>query len=120
MGSSTEAAVLAALERAEMAARERRLAASNRAEGIVTAAREQAATISAQADGRVDEVLRALRQATEAEADAAIEALEREAEARPAPSASLGLADASVAQAVSTVVAHVLGETAPVGDEGPG
>ena len=57
MGSSDERSVLAALEQAEMAARERRLAASSEAERIISAARERASAISAGADQRVEAIL---------------------------------------------------------------
>lgn len=108
MGSSDERSVLAALEQAEMAARERRLAASSEAERIISAARERASAISAGADQRVEAALDELRRTTEAAADAAIEDLEASASRE----ASMGhrTADPSVEQAVSVVVAHVLGE----------
>ncbi len=117
MGSSNEATLLAALEQAEMAARERRLAASTEAEDIVSEARRRESVISAGAGRRVDEALDALRQTTEAEADAAIEDLERAAARRAGAGTSPGGADASVEQAVAVVVAHVLGEAIPATDD---
>ena len=117
MELSTEASVLAALEQAEMAARERRLAASNEAEGIASAARQRASAISAQADRRVDETLDELRHAVEADADAAIEDLERIAARRSSSSPSQGQADPSAEQAVAVVVAHVLGEAISEADD---
>lgn len=108
MGSSYERSVLAALEQAEMAGRERRLAASSEAEGIISAARERAAAISAGAGQRVEAALGELRRTTEAAADAAIEDLE--ASVPRAASVRHGTVDAGVEQAVSVVVAHVLGE----------
>lgn len=120
METSTEASVLAALERAEMAARERRLAASHKAEGIVAAARERATTISARADQRVDQVLGELRRVTEVQADAAIEDLERRATTPSGQGSSPRRADPNVEQAVATVVAHVLGEAIPERDDEEG
>lgn len=110
MGSSNEASVLAALEQAELAARERRLAASNEAEGIVAAARQRASAISARADQRVDEALDRLRRATEAEADRAIMSLEQAAAARSRAGASPSRDGGDIEEAVAIVVARVLGE----------
>jgi hypothetical protein len=104
--------VLDALEQAEMAARERRLDASNEAEEIVAAAKKRAAEISAAAGRRVGETLDELRRTAEADADAAIANLEREAAERAPPGTSQGPAEPRVEQAVATVVASVLGETA--------
>ena len=114
MGSSTEATVLAALEQAEMAARERRLAASTQAESILAAARERAAAISEQAGRRVDQALDELRRATEVRASATIADLERLA----APASAPGPTQADVEQAVAMVVGRVLGETVPGIDDG--
>lgn len=111
MGSSTEESVLDALEQAEMAARERRLDASTRAEEIVTAAQQRAADISSAAGRRVDESLAELRRTAEADADAAIKALEREAAERAAGGTNEGMAEPQVEQAVAIVVARVLGES---------
>jgi vacuolar-type H+-ATPase subunit H len=110
MESSTEASVLAALEKAEMAARERRLAVSSEAEGIVSAARQRAATISSQAGRRIADALDELRGAAEAEADAATEEIERLAAGRSAAGTAPADADAAFEHAVAIVVAHVLGE----------
>jgi vacuolar-type H+-ATPase subunit H len=113
MGSSTEASVLDALEQAEMAARERRLAASNEAEDVLSAAQQRASAISAQAGQRVEDALDELRHAAEAEAEAAIEDLERAATLRATAGTNPGEADAHVEGAVAIVVAHVLGEVTP-------
>jgi len=58
----------------------------------------------------VDDALDELRHVVEAEADAAIEDLERVAARRATSSTSPGQADPSVEQAVAIVAAHVLGE----------
>jgi len=115
MGSSTEASVLEALEQAEMAARERRLAVSSEAEGIVAAARRRASAISAQAGRRVDDALDELRRTAEAEADAAIADLERVAANRTNASTNPGQTDPRVERAVAMAVAHVLGEATAEG-----
>ncbi len=108
MRSSDEGSVLAALEQAEMAARERRLAASNEAEDITSAARQRAQRISDGASQRVDAALDELRRTAEAVADAAIEELE--ARAAKGSSTRPGAGPQAVDQAVSVVVAHVLRE----------
>lgn len=110
MGSSTEASVLEALERAEKSARERRLAASSEAEATVNAARRRAAVITAQAGQRVDDALYELRRAAEAEADTAIADLERAEAERARASTGPGRTVPSFEQVVAVVVAHVLGE----------
>lgn len=110
MGSSPETSVLDALEQAELAARERRLTASNEAEDILSAAQQRAAAIAAQAGQHVDDALEALRQTAEAEADAAIEELERVAAQRAAARAGTVETDPAVERAVAVVVDHVLGQ----------
>jgi len=110
MGSSSEASVLDALEQAEMAARERRLAASSEAEDILSAAQQRASAISARAGQRVDDALAELRLEAEAEADTAIDDLERAVAKRADASAGSEQADAGVEKAVAFVVAQVLGE----------
>ena len=110
MGSSTEASVLAALEQAEMAARERRLVASSEAERITTAARAEVSEILAGAGPRIDEAIEQLRRTAEAEADAAIEELEREAVGRNRDQPRSSDDDPVFERAVAMVVAHVLGE----------
>ena len=114
MEPSDEGSVLAALEQAEMAARERRLAASSEAERIISTARERADSISAGAGQRVEAALDELRRTTEAAADAAIEDLEAGASREVA--SSHGTSDPNAAQAVSVVVAHVLGEASAKAD----
>ncbi|MEA2025237.1 MAG: hypothetical protein U9O18_00960 [Chloroflexota bacterium] len=112
MESSSEATVLAALERAELAARERRLAASTEAERIATAGREDASVISSHAEIRIAAALDALRKEAESAADRAIETLERaaagQARARVRPAGDDPVFD----EAVELVVASVLGERA--------
>lgn len=110
--------MLEALEQAEMAARERRLAVSSEAEALVAAAQQRAAAISAQAGRRVDEALDGLRRAAEAEADAAIADLERAEEQRAEADANAAATDPRVEQAVATVVAYVLGEGTSEGADG--
>jgi hypothetical protein len=117
MESSTEASVLEALEQAEMAARERRLAASSQAERIVTAARQRAAAIDAQAGRRVEDALDRLRSAAEASADAAIADLERVAEEHAAGRRERD-DDRRARQAVALVVAHLLGEVSSEAADG--
>ena len=117
MGASTEATVLEALEQAEMAARERRLAASGEADAIVAAARQRAAAIAAEAGRRTDDALDELRRAAEAEADAAVANLERMAAVQADARTTDRQADPRVEGAVSIVVAHVLGEVTADGNE---
>jgi len=110
MGSTTEATVLAALERAEMAARERRLAASTEAERIAFSGRERTSAISAHAEARVADALETLRKQAESEADSAIEALELEAASWTRARARSSDDDPVFEQATELVVALVLGE----------
>lgn len=110
MGSSNDASVLDALERAEMAARERRLAASSEAEDIVSAAQQRASVITAGVGRCVDETLDELRHATEVEADAVIADLERVAAGRGGVGPGATHVDPAFEHAVAVVVAHVLGE----------
>ena len=110
MGSSTEATVLAALERAELAARERRLAASTEAERIATSGRERASAVSLRADARVADALDGLRNEAESGADRAVEALEREAAERAQARTTSSDGDPAFDRAVELVVASILGE----------
>ena len=116
MGPSDEESVLAALEQAEMAARERRLAASDKAEDIVSAARLRAQGITDGAGQRVEAALDELRRSSEAAADAAIEELEAGTTRRA--SSDRGAGERSTEQAVALVVAHVLGEATPGSERG--
>ncbi len=118
MGSSTEASMLAALEQAEMAARERRLAASSEAEAVLSAAQARASEIGASAGRRVDDALADLRHSAEAAADAAIVDLERVAAKRAGASTSRARDDRVVGSAVAMVVARVLGELSSDPDDG--
>lgn len=116
MGASSGDSVLAVLERAEMAARERRLAASAEAERIRSAGQVRAAALSARAQQRVAEALASLRARTEATADRAIETLEREASARAGVRARPSDGEPAFDRAVELVVALVLAEEDSPGD----
>ncbi|HEX6129778.1 MAG TPA: hypothetical protein VF071_12220 [Candidatus Limnocylindria bacterium] len=104
-----EGTILLELERAELAARERRLRAEGEAEEELARAREGAARISAGVDRAIGEAIEARRRALDAEARGEIEALERElAELEGEP----GVDRDRVAfrRAVELVVASVLAE----------
>jgi hypothetical protein len=106
---------LAVLERAELAARERRLAAVSEAERIRAAADEVAARIDADVPGRIASAVEALRLRHDTRATVEIAEIERELatlagdEARS--SGADGDADAGLSAAASLIVAGVLGET---------
>jgi len=114
--SSSHTSDLELLEQAELAARERRLAASAEADRIVAAGRERAAEIIAGADDRVATALEQLRERTTAEADRAVAELEQEADARARSRTEPSERDAAVGDAVEQVVAAVLGESMSGGD----
>lgn len=116
MQSSTGASDLALLERAELAARERRLTASAEAERIVAFGRERAAEIAAHTDVRVAEALDQLRASTTAEADEAIAALRRAAGAGAPADTGTPDRDAAVGRAIDLVLAAVLAEALPGAD----
>jgi hypothetical protein len=121
MTQTVESAILAELERAELAARERRLAAQAEADRIVEQARLTAAGIAAGLDARVAEELEAFRRETLDGAELEAAAIERELAELGGP----GDAGRSAAgspepgserspgfeTAVDVVVAAVLGET---------
>jgi len=119
MLETSESAILAELERAELAARERRLEAQATADRIHDDARLSAERIRAGADARITTELEAFRRRTldeaareVAEIEARIAALDREAgPVGEAPS----MADhgSGFERAVEAVVAAVLGETGP-------
>jgi len=109
--SSTHASDLALLEQAELAAREQRLSASADAEAIILSGQERAAAISAGSDARIADALERLRERLTAEADSAIAALERDAQARARTRAEPPERDPAATRAVDLVVAAVLGES---------
>jgi hypothetical protein len=124
MTQTVESAILAELERAELAARERRLAAQAEADRIVEQARLTAADIAAGLDARVAEELEAFRRETLDGAELEAAAIERElAElGRPGDAAAAGVPEPGFPEpgsvrssgfggAVDEVVAAVLGET---------
>lgn len=106
---------LAVLERAELAARERRLAAVSEAERIRTAADEVAARIDADLPGRIAIAVEALRLRHDTRATVEIAEIERElatlAGDEPGTSGADGHADAGLSAAASLIVASVLAET---------
>ncbi len=110
MRDPTEAAVIAELERAELAARERRLAAEADADRLVEAAHRSVREIEAGVDARAADALEELRHRhldRAAEEVTAIEAeLARLDERSAIETASTPVFDAAVEQ----VVAAVLGE----------
>jgi hypothetical protein len=115
---------LIVLEGAELAARERRLAAVAEAERIVAAATERAAAIEAAIPGQVEAALADRRREHEVRAASAVAAIEAEladlerAVARPdlERAGPRGAAtDPAFEAAVALVVAAVLGETDPEG-----
>jgi hypothetical protein len=100
---------LVILERAELAARERRLAAATEAESILAAAAERVAAIEAETPDRIASALGDLRSHHEKHASAEVVAIQRDLaalEARPTRRST----EAEVAAAVDLVVAAVLGE----------
>ena len=102
-----EPPALVILERAEQAARERRLAAGVEAERLIVAARAEAARIEEAAEGAAAKAAEAARRAVAAAADREIAALEAGAWAAIRPSPEAGAA------AVAFVVAALLGEDLP-------
>ncbi len=98
--------VLVELERAELAARERRLAAATAAEARIAVATEEAARIRAGIDAAVDEALATRRREHLERATAQVAAIEAEIAALDARDEGGGERDA----AVELVTASVLGE----------
>ncbi len=132
MPQTVESEVLAELERAELAARERRLAAQAEADRILEQARLTAAGIAAGLDARVAEELEAFRRETLDGAELEAAAIERELAELSGPGDAGGRAGAGSPEpgspeprssepgyarspgfeaAVDEVVAAVLGET---------
>jgi hypothetical protein len=104
-----ERSVLAELERAELAARARRLAAAAEADGRIAVARKRAERTLARRDRAAARAVAAVRRRHAAEADRAVAALEAEidqvtAGMRVAPD------DPAFGDAIELVVAAVLGE----------
>jgi len=120
MGVSTEVPVLRLLERAEVAARGRRLAASTEADRIVTSGRDRASAITSGADARVADALDGLREQADSDAERAIEALEREAADQARVRARSPQDDPAFEQAVELVVALILGERGAGVEQGDG
>lgn len=109
-----ERPILLELERAELAARERRLAAEAEAERLVSAARQSATALRADAPAAIAEATTARRRELAEAADREIVELEREM-------AALGTAadaapdEEARRRAVELVVAMVLAEPIPEG-----
>jgi hypothetical protein len=107
---------LAVLERAELAARERRLGAASEAERIRAAADAVAERIAADVPGRISSAVEALRVRHDAQATAEIAGIERELAAlagdEPGAQEDLADADAGLTAAASLIVAGVLAEMA--------
>lgn len=102
---------LAILERAELAARERRLAANAEAEEILAAAGLRVAAIEAETPDRVAAALADLRLRHDERADAEVRAIEQELAELTASPARVEQ-ETATATAVELVVAAVLGEPA--------
>jgi hypothetical protein len=106
---------LAVLERAELAARERRLAAVSEAERIRAAADEVAARIDADMPGRIQSAVEALRLRHDTRAAVEIAEIERDLAAlagdEPDAQGNGGAADPGLSAAAALIVAGVLAET---------
>jgi hypothetical protein len=102
--------ILAALERAELEARARRLAAQTTADSRLADARAAAAAILATRDDEVRSALAALRSRCEQDAAAAVAAANAEL-ARLAPGSEPREAQPAFEDAVEALVAAVLGES---------
>lgn len=126
MPQTVESEILAELERAELAARERRLAAQSEADRILEQARLTAEGIAAGLEARVAEELESFRRETMERAELDAATIERELAELSGPADAGGSTELSSAEpgsvgssgfeaAVDDVVAAVLGET---GSEG--
>lgn len=109
--ASPYASLLGELERAELAARERRLAAESEADAIRTGAADSVAEIEAALPARIAAALAESRARHEAAADAEIAALD----ARPSRGTGTGagaeaLPEATIGRAAELLMAAVLGE----------
>jgi hypothetical protein len=114
--------LLVLLERAEIAARERRLTAMADADRLVAEAEVRSAAVTGSAAERATAAVGAFRARSEAEAARAIAELERERAALSATIDAEGPADPRFELAVACVVAAVLGEDVqwPGGGSSPG
>jgi hypothetical protein len=101
---------LAALERAELVARERRLTAMAEAERIVGAATERASAIEAALPERIAAALAARRDEHRERTAAAIAAIDEELAEFERRAVPPGPSDPAFERAVELVVAAVLGE----------
>jgi len=108
-GDASEAAVVAALERAELAARERRLAAQADADRILADAAATVAAIRAGTARRVEAALTSLREGHLEAAAADVAAIEAELAVVDAGVRD-GVAHARVEAAIDEVVGAVLAE----------
>jgi hypothetical protein len=104
-----ERSVLAELERAELGARARRLAAAAEADARIAAARKRAERTLARRDRAAARAAAAVRRRHVAEADAAVALLEAEVH-RLAVGTRAATDDPAFRDAVELVVAAVLGE----------
>lgn len=104
-----QSAILLELERAELAARERRLRAEAEAERLLSDARAQAEALEAGGDEAIREALASRRRELEAEADRAIAAIEAELAALTA-APTTGGSDPAFSRAVDLVIGAVLAE----------
>lgn len=111
MEKTAEVSVLARLERAEQAARERRLSAEAEAERKLEAAARTVGEIEAGAPARIAGALAALREDQLRRARDEIATIEAELSALEAGGAGRPTERERFGQAVEQVVAAVLGET---------
>lgn len=110
-----EPSILLELERAELAARERRLAAEAEAERLLGDARERAAEIERAASQRVADAVAARRRALRRAALSEVRTIEGEISELEERDARAPAASAVPRQAVDLVVSAVLGESTTAG-----
>jgi hypothetical protein len=121
MTEAVERTILGALERAELDARERRLAAQAEADRLLEAARTASAELEAGLEARIEDAIAALRLDLLERADRDVAAIEQELTGldRAAAGGSAGgrgrAERARFDAAVAAVVAAVLGESASAG-----
>ena len=115
LGIGMDDGPLAVLERAELAARERRLAATSEAERIRAAADAVAAQVAADVPGRISSAVEALRVGHDTRATAEIADIERRLATlvgdEPGARGHDPDADAGLTAAAELIVASVLAET---------
>jgi hypothetical protein len=113
----TDVPIQVALERAELAARERRLTAAAEAERIMEEARSMARAIDAAVDGRATSALAERREALMAAASAEAAAIEAEIDALGPtfPVTADPERRAAIERAAERLVTAVLGETTAAG-----